>query len=72
METFLYMLLVIFIVFGLSFALINIRHIFTGKEFRGTCAQNNAKLKNEVGECTVCGANTAENCEMPEVEGNKA
>ena len=37
-------------VFVVSFAMINIRHIFTGNEFRGTCAQVNAKLKNEIGE----------------------
>jgi hypothetical protein len=46
--------------------LINIRHIFTGKEFRGTCATNNPMIKNEIGECTMCGAKPDEQCQMPE------
>lgn len=54
-------------VFVVAFAMINIRHIFTGNEFRGTCAQVNAKLKNEIGECTVCGRKPGEECDMPEV-----
>lgn len=55
-------------VFVLSFALINIRYIFTGNEFRGTCAQVNAKLRNEIGECSVCGRKGEEVCKMPEVK----
>jgi len=66
---FLYTLGIIFFVFGLSFALINIRHIFTGNEFRGTCATNNPMIKNQIGECTVCGKAPEESCKMPEVEG---
>ena len=65
---FLYILVIIFGVFGTSFALINIRHIFTGNEFRGTCATNNPMIKNQIGECTVCGKSPEENCQMPEVE----
>jgi len=65
---FLYILVIIFGVFGISFALINIRHIFTGNEFRGTCATNNPMIKNQIGECTVCGKSPEENCQMPEVE----
>ncbi|MCB0549705.1 MAG: hypothetical protein KDD19_19185 [Phaeodactylibacter sp.] len=64
---FLYVLAIIFVAFGLSFALINIRHIFTGQEFRGTCATNNPMLKNQIGECTVCGKKPDEECKMPEV-----
>ncbi len=64
---FLYVLVIIFVVFGLSFALINIRQIFTGQEFRGTCATNNPMLKNQIGECTVCGKKPDEECKMPEV-----
>lgn len=63
---FLYVLVIIFVVFGLSFALINIRQIFTGQEFRGTCATNNPMLKNQIGECTVCGKKPDEECKMPE------
>ena len=54
------------VVFGLSFMMINIRHIITGKEFRGTCATNNPMIKNVVGDCTVCGKKGDEPCQMPE------
>ncbi|MCB0704665.1 MAG: hypothetical protein KDC34_05120 [Saprospiraceae bacterium] len=63
---YLYVLLIIFGTFGLSFALINIRQIITGNEFRGTCATNNPMLKAKVGECTVCGKTADEACKMPE------
>ena len=63
---FLYVLTIIFVMFGVSFALINIRHIFTGNEFRGTCATNNPMLKNQVGDCSVCGKRPEEECKMPE------
>lgn len=65
---FLYVLGLIFGVFAISFALINIRQIFTGKEFRGTCATNNPMLKNKVGDCTVCGKTADEVCKMPELK----
>lgn len=68
MTTFLITLLIIFTVFGISFILINIRHIVTGNEFRGTCATNNPMLKNEIGTCSVCGREPDEECKMPEVE----
>ncbi|NRB63031.1 MAG: hypothetical protein HRU40_08425 [Saprospiraceae bacterium] len=68
---FLYILVIIFTVFGLSFAMINIRQIVTGKEFRGTCATNNPMLKSQVGECTVCGKKPEEDCKMPEIDGKK-
>lgn len=61
-------LAIIFVAFGLSFILINIRHIVTGNEFRGTCASNNPMLKSKVGECTVCGKTADEACKMPEVK----
>jgi len=51
----------------LSVVMINIRHIVTGNEFRGTCASNNPMLKNQIGECTVCGKAPEEECKMPEV-----
>lgn len=65
LSTFLYYLLVIFAIFGVSFLLINIRHIVIGKEFRGTCANNNPMLKSKVGECTVCGRKPGEECAEP-------
>ena len=55
--------------FGIAFLLINIIHIFTGQEFRGSCASNNPMIKNEMGECNVCGRVPGEDCQMPEVEG---
>ncbi|MGK0388986.1 MAG: hypothetical protein ACI94Y_001720 [Maribacter sp.] len=63
---FLYILLIIFIVFGMSFLLINIRHIITGNEFRGSCASNNPMIKNQMGECSVCGKRPEEDCQMPD------
>lgn len=65
---FLYILLIIFVVFGVSFVLINIRHIFTGNQFRGGCASNNPMLKSEIGECSVCGRKEGEICKMPEAK----
>ncbi|HMR43408.1 MAG TPA: hypothetical protein PKC40_06220 [Saprospiraceae bacterium] len=69
--SFLSIFLIIFAFFGLGFVLINIRHIVTGQEFRGTCASNNPMLKNEIGECSVCGKKAGEECKMPEVEADK-
>ncbi len=65
--TFLYVFAIVFVTFGLSFLLINIRQIMTGKEFRGTCATNNPMLKNQIGECGVCGKKPEEECQMPKV-----
>lgn len=67
MTSFLTTLLIVFVVFGLSFLLINIRYGLTGQEFRGTCSTNNPMLKNQIGECTVCGKTADEACKMPEV-----
>jgi len=67
-STFFGTLLIIFTVFGVSFLLMNIRHIFTGNEFRGSCASNNPMIKNSMGECTVCGKKPEEDCKMPAVD----
>lgn len=67
MSQFLYLFAVIFAVFGAAFLLINIRHLVTGNEFRGTCASNNPMLKNKVGSCEVCGKNPDEDCKMPDM-----
>ena len=56
---------IIFSVFFISFGLINIKQIFTGQEFRGTCATNNPMIKNKLGECGVCGKKPEEDCQMP-------
>lgn len=55
MNEFWTVLLIIFVAFGASFILINLRQIVTGQDFRGTCASNNPMLKDELGECTLCG-----------------
>ena len=68
MDQFLYTLVIVFGMILISFFLINIRQIFTGKEFRGTCATNNPMLKQKLGECTVCGKKEGEECKMPEVK----
>lgn len=68
MTEFLYILVIIFGVFLISFLLINIRHIFTGNEFRGSCATNNPMLKSNMGECTVCGKMPDEECKMPDIK----
>ncbi|HMQ06223.1 MAG TPA: hypothetical protein PKC30_02925 [Saprospiraceae bacterium] len=68
MSEFLYTLVIIFIVFGASFLLLNIKQIFTGDEFRGTCASNNPMLTDQVGECSVCGKKPEEDCKMPTVK----
>ncbi len=65
---FLYVLGIVGAFFALSFILINIRHIVTGNEFRGTCATNNPMLKDQVGDCQVCGRKSGEECKMPEVK----
>jgi len=59
---------IIFVTFLLAFAMINIRHIFTGNEFRGTCATNNPMVKDKFGDCTVCGKSPGEDCAMPEAK----
>lgn len=69
---FLYTLAIIFGFFGIAFLMINLRQLITGKEFRGTCSSNNTLLKNELGDCTVCGKKADEACKMPEVEARKA
>ena len=60
------MFLIIGGVFGLSFLLINIRHIITGNEFRGSCASNNPMIKNNMGEWSVCGKKGDEICQLPD------
>lgn len=69
---FLKILLIIFAIFGISFLLMNIRYIFKGEEFRGSCASNSPFLKNKLGDCNVCGKKSDEACKMPEVKESKA
>ena len=62
-----YQLLIIFGLFAICILLMNVRYLFTGKEFHGSCASNNPLIKNNFGECTVCGKKPEEACKMPEV-----
>ncbi len=58
------------VAFGLIFAGIGLRILLKKDgEFRGTCATNNPMLKNQIGECTVCGKKPGEDCKKEEVEG---
>jgi len=63
---FLYVLGIIFFVFGISFILINLRGVVKGEDFRGTCATNNPMIKNKFGDCNVCGKTADEACKMPD------
>lgn len=64
---FLYILLLSVGFVGLAFLMMNLRGMITGKEFRGGCANNNPMLKDQIGECSVCGRKPDEACKMPEV-----
>ena len=68
MKEFLTILAIIGGTFGISFILLNIRHILTGREFRGTCASNNPMIKSNLGDCTVCGKSADEACKMPDAK----
>ena len=70
MNEFWAVLIIIFGVFLISFVLINLRHVITGKEFRGTCATNNPMIKNNLGECNVCGKMPGEDCRKEEMQLN--
>ena len=49
------------VIFGMA-----IRIVFQKNgEFRGGCASNNPMLRNELGECTLCGK-SPEDCDNPE------
>lgn len=52
----------------LVFAGIGIRILLLKNgEFKGTCASQSPFLKNQLGECTVCGKQPEEECKMDEV-----
>ncbi|MEZ4700794.1 MAG: hypothetical protein R2834_10730 [Rhodothermales bacterium] len=53
------------VVMGLAFAMIATRILLVKDgEFKGTCSSNNPYLKNELGECTVCGKKVDEPCQL--------
>lgn len=45
--------------------------VVKGGEFRGGCASNSPWLKNEIGDCKVCGAGPDEQCQNPEKSDQK-
>lgn len=51
---------------GLFFFFMNIKYIFRGEPYRGGCAQNNPLVRNEIGDCQLCGKKADEACKMPE------
>lgn len=58
---------------GIAFAGIAIKIIFKKDgEFNGTCATNNPMLKNEIGECTVCGKTPEDDCDYEGPQKAKA
>lgn len=65
---FLKLLLPIFGLIGLSFALMGVGYIFKKREFRGSCASNNPMVADKFGTCSVCGKTADEACKMPAVE----
>lgn len=53
----------------LAFAGIAIRLlVLKNGEFKGTCSSNNPLLKNELGECTLCGSKPGEQCKNEEAK----
>jgi hypothetical protein len=52
-------------VLGLAFAMMATRILLVKDgEFKGTCSSNNPYLKNQLGECTVCGKKVDEPCQL--------
>ena len=61
------LLAIVFI--GLAIAGFAVKIIFKKDgEFAGTCASNNPYLKNEIGECSVCGKKPEEECKADDVK----
>jgi len=59
-------LIITLIAVTLVFAGIGIRILLLKDgQFKGTCASQSPYLKNQLGECTVCGKSPEEECKMP-------
>lgn len=66
MNTFLPTLFFTIAVFTFMVLALGFKMLFDKKaEFKGGCASNNPMLKNEIGECTVCGKVPNQECEIP-------
>ena len=65
-------LIITLIAVTLVFAGIGIRILLLKDgQFKGTCASQSPYLKNQLGECTVCGKSPEEECKMPSDEDMK-
>ena len=64
-----YTLFLTLIVLGLCVLGMSVRVFIKNEPFKGGCASNNPMLKNEIGECSVCGKTPEEDCKMPEIDG---
>lgn len=55
------------VLIGLFFAFMNLKYyFFNGEHYKGGCAQNNPLIRNEIGDCQLCGKKADEACKMPE------
>ncbi len=62
-------ILITVVLLGLAFAMISTRILLVKDgEFKGTCSSNNPYLKNQLGECTVCGKKAEEPCQLDTVK----
>ena len=54
-------------IFAFFVAALGVKMFFDKKaEFKGGCASNNPMLRNEIGECRVCGQVPNDTCDVPE------
>lgn len=66
-------ILLAILIIGIAIAGIAVKIIFQKDgEFAGTCATNNPMLKNEIGECTVCGSKPGDNCQLDDENSDAA
>jgi len=66
-------LVITLVAMTLVFAGIGIRILLLKNgEFKGTCASQSPFLKNQLGECTVCGKGPDEACKKDELEESMA
>lgn len=72
MSTFLPTLIFTLAVFAFFALALGVKMLFDKKaEFKGGCASNNPMLRNEIGECTVCGRVPEKDCDTEEIKLDK-
>lgn len=67
MPEFLKTVLIIFGFFGVAAVLLNIKTFFNKGELKSSCASNNPLLRDQFGNCTVCGNQQEADCDLPKV-----